>query len=101
VHWLQDPDQSNVDDQDNESVDVRKRREHLKVEINEVEMNSKNKNTRDLCWGINEFKKSYKRRTSSSDVYSLSSSSYWPTILSWVPAMLYKQRYGNAQPDSG
>jgi hypothetical protein len=90
VHWLQDPDQSNVDNQDNETVDVRKRREHIKGEINEVEINSKNKNTRGLCRGINVLKKSYKRRTRSSDVYSLPSGSYWPTILSWVTAMLYK-----------
>jgi hypothetical protein len=54
VHWLQDPDQSNVDDRKNESVDVRKRREHIKGEINEVEMNSKNKDTRDLCRGVSE-----------------------------------------------
>jgi hypothetical protein len=54
VHWLQDPDQSNVDDQNNESVDVRKRRQHLKGEINEVEINSKNKNTRGLCRVVSE-----------------------------------------------
>jgi hypothetical protein len=32
-----------------------KRREYLKNKINELEKNSKNKNIRDLYWGINEF----------------------------------------------
>jgi hypothetical protein len=34
-----------------------KMRDYLKEKINELEMNSKNKNMRDLCKGINEFKK--------------------------------------------
>jgi hypothetical protein len=99
VHWLQDPEQSSVDDHNNESVDVRKRRQHLKGEINEVEINSKNKNTRGLCRVVSELKKSYERRTRSNEVYSPPNSSHWPTILSYSPAMVYKQRYGNPQPD--
>jgi hypothetical protein len=40
-----------------------KKREYLKDKINELESNSKNKNTRDLYRGINEFKKGYQPRT--------------------------------------
>jgi hypothetical protein len=36
-----------------------KKRKYLKYKINELETNSKNKNTRDLHRGINEFKKGY------------------------------------------
>jgi hypothetical protein len=35
----------------------------LKETINEFEINSKNKNIRLLCRGINEFKKGYKPKT--------------------------------------
>jgi hypothetical protein len=35
----------------------------LKAKSNELEINSKNKNIRDLCGGINEFKKGYQPRT--------------------------------------
>jgi hypothetical protein len=41
-----------------------KKRECLKDKINEVESYSKSKNIRDLCRGINEFKKGYQPRTS-------------------------------------
>jgi hypothetical protein len=40
-----------------------KKREHLKGKINELAMNSKNKNIRDLYRGINEFKRGYKSRS--------------------------------------
>jgi hypothetical protein len=40
-----------------------KKREYLKDKINELETNSKNKNTRDLYRGINEFKRSYQPRS--------------------------------------
>jgi hypothetical protein len=36
-----------------------KKREYLKVRINLIELNSKNKNIRDLYRGITEFKKGY------------------------------------------
>jgi hypothetical protein len=39
-----------------------KKREYLKSKINELETNNKNKNTRDLYRGINEFKKGHKPR---------------------------------------
>jgi hypothetical protein len=40
-----------------------KKREYLKDKINELESNTNNKNIRDLCRGINEFKKDYQPRT--------------------------------------
>jgi hypothetical protein len=64
LQWLQDPSEVNEDN----LSDVRweasrhfrnKKREYLKYKINELESNSKNKNIRDLCRGINEFKKGY------------------------------------------
>jgi hypothetical protein len=39
-----------------------KEREYLKNKINELATNSKNKNIRDLCRGINEFKRGYQPR---------------------------------------
>jgi hypothetical protein len=39
-----------------------KKREYLKGRINELATNSKNKNIRDLCRGINEFQKGYQLR---------------------------------------
>jgi hypothetical protein len=38
-------------------------REYMKEKINELETNSKNKNTWDLYGGINEFRKGYWSRT--------------------------------------
>jgi hypothetical protein len=40
-----------------------KKREYLKEKINELAMNSKNKNIRVLYWGLNEFKRSYQPRS--------------------------------------
>jgi hypothetical protein len=40
-----------------------KKREYLKDKINELAMNSKNKNIRDLYRGINEFKRGYRPRS--------------------------------------
>jgi hypothetical protein len=42
-----------------------KNREYLKGKINELSTNSKNKNIRDLCRGINEFKRGYLPTSSS------------------------------------
>ena len=36
----------------------------MKTKIRELETNSKNKNVRDLCRGISEFRKGYQPRTS-------------------------------------
>jgi hypothetical protein len=40
-----------------------KKREYLKDKISEIELNSKNKNIRDLYRGITEFKKGYQPKT--------------------------------------
>jgi hypothetical protein len=40
-----------------------KRKKYLKVKINELETNSKNKNIRDLYRGSNDFKEGYQPRT--------------------------------------
>jgi hypothetical protein len=40
-----------------------RKREYLKDKINEIELNSKNKNIRDLYRGITEFKMGYQRKT--------------------------------------
>jgi hypothetical protein len=42
-----------------------KKREYLKEKSNELETNSKNKNIRDLCRGINGFKGGYQPRNNS------------------------------------
>jgi hypothetical protein len=39
-----------------------KKREYLKEKINELATNSKNKNIRDQCTGINAFKRDYQPR---------------------------------------
>jgi len=59
---LQNPSQTNGDNLNNvrcKTIRIfrNKNRDYLKEKINELEMNSKNKNIRDLCKGINEFKK--------------------------------------------
>jgi len=41
----------------------KKEKEYMKVRIQELETNSKIKNIRDLCRGINDFKKGYQPRT--------------------------------------
>jgi len=67
MHWLQDPNQSNVDNLNNTrhapSRHFRnKKKEYLKTKIDELEINSKIKNIRDLYRWINEFKKGYQPR---------------------------------------
>jgi hypothetical protein len=61
---LQNPNQTNGDNLQNLSHEIsrtfrNKKREYLKGKINDLETNNKNKNIRDLCKGINEFKKGY------------------------------------------
>jgi hypothetical protein len=68
LHWLQDPSVVNEDHLRNvrreASTDFRnKKREYLKDKITEIELKSKNKNIRDLCRGITEFKKGYQPKT--------------------------------------
>jgi hypothetical protein len=61
---LQNPSQKNGDNLQNLRHETsrtfrKKKRESLKGKINELEINNKNKNIRDLYGGINEFKKGY------------------------------------------
>jgi hypothetical protein len=62
LQWLQDPSEIKGDNLTNVRCEAcryfwTKKREYLKEKINELAMNSKNKNIRDLYRGINEFKK--------------------------------------------
>ena len=66
--WLQDPNQSNVDNWNNVRREVirhfkNKKKEYLKAEIGEHETKSKLKKVRDLHKSINYFKKGYQPRT--------------------------------------
>jgi len=68
MQWSQDPSQSNVDNINNIRREAsrhfrNKKKEYLKAKIDELETNSKIKNIRDLCGGINNFKRGYQRRT--------------------------------------
>jgi phage pi2 protein 07 len=64
---LQNPNQINGGNLQNLRRDTsrtfrNKKREHLKININELESNNKNKTIRDLYRRINEFKKGYQPR---------------------------------------
>jgi len=68
MQWVQDPKQSNVDNLNSVRRDVsrhfrNKKKAYLEAKIKEFETNSKNQNIRDLCRGINDFKKGYQHRT--------------------------------------
>jgi hypothetical protein len=68
LQWLQDPSEVNEDNLCNIRREAsryfkNKKREYLKDKINEIELNNKNKNIRDLYRGITEFKKGYQPRT--------------------------------------
>jgi hypothetical protein len=64
MQWLQDPNQSNVDNLNNIRRGAsrrfrNKRKEYVKTKIDAHENNSKIKNIRDLLRGINDLKKVY------------------------------------------
>jgi hypothetical protein len=64
---LQDPSEVNGDNLNSVRCEVsrhfrNKKREYLKDKINELAVNSKNKNVIDLYRGINEFKRNYQPR---------------------------------------
>ena len=68
MHWVQDTSQSNVDNLNNVRYEAsrhfrNKKKAYLKAKIEELEINSKIKNIRDLCRGISDFKKGYQPRT--------------------------------------
>ena len=61
MQWVQNPKQSNINDLNNVRCEAsrhfkNKKKEYLKAKINELETNSKIKNTRDLYRGNNDFK---------------------------------------------
>ena len=67
MQWVQDPGQRNVDNLNNVRRATRrhfrnKKKEYLNAKIEELETNSKIKNIRHLCRGINDFKKDYQSR---------------------------------------
>ena len=67
MHWMQDPSQSNVDILNNVRREVsrhfrNKKKAYLRAKIEELEINSKLKNIRDLYRGISYFKKRYQPR---------------------------------------
>jgi hypothetical protein len=68
MHWLQDPNEFNVDNLNNVRCEATrhlryKKRKYLKARIDELETNNKNKNIRDLHKGTSDFKKCYQPRT--------------------------------------
>ena len=70
MQWVQDPSQGNVDNLHNARSEAtkhfrNKKKENLKAKLNELETICKNKSIRDLCTGISDFKKCYRRRTNS------------------------------------
>jgi hypothetical protein len=68
LQWLQDTSVLNEDNlhnvrRENSRHFRNKKREYLKDKISEIDLNSKNKNIRDLYRGITEFKKGYQPKT--------------------------------------
>jgi len=67
MQWIQDPRQSNVDNLNDVRREANrhfrnKKKAYLRAKIEELEINSKIKNIRDLYRGINDFKKGYQTR---------------------------------------
>jgi hypothetical protein len=67
LHWLHDRSEINGDNlkivrREDSRYFRNKKREYLKDNSNELATNGKNKNIRDLCRGINEFKRVYQSR---------------------------------------
>jgi hypothetical protein len=67
LQWIQDPNQSNVDNPNNVRHKAsrhfrNKKKEYLKAKSDELETNSKTKHIRDLHRGISYFKKVYESR---------------------------------------
>jgi hypothetical protein len=68
LQWVQDPSEVNEDNVSNVRREAsrhsrNKKREYLKDKINDIELNSKNRNIGDLYRGIIEFKKGYQPKT--------------------------------------
>jgi hypothetical protein len=68
MQWVQDPNRSNIHNLNKVRREAsrhfrNKKKEYLKAKIYVLETNSKIKNTRDLCGGINGVKKGYRPGT--------------------------------------
>jgi len=68
MQWIYGPSQSNVDNLNNIRCDIsrhfrNKKKAYLKAGIEELETNSKIKNIRDMCRGVNDIKKDYPPRS--------------------------------------
>ena len=68
MQWIQDPSQSNTDNLNNVRCEAtrhfrNKKKAYLKAKIEDLEINSKNKNIRDLYRGISDSKTVYQPRT--------------------------------------
>jgi hypothetical protein len=68
VQWLQDPSKLNGDYLNNVRHEANrhlknKKRQYPKDKINELARSTKNKNIRDLCRGLNEFKRGLQLRS--------------------------------------
>jgi hypothetical protein len=68
VQWLQGPSQINGDNVNNRKREASRhfrneKMEYLRDKTNEIATHTKNKNTRDLYRGLNEFKKVYQPGT--------------------------------------
>ena len=64
MQWVQDPNQSNLDNLNNARREASrhfrsKMKGYLKAKIDELANNSKTKNITDFCRSINDFKKGY------------------------------------------
>jgi predicted metal-dependent hydrolase len=64
MQWLQDPNQSTIDNPNNVRREAsrhfrKKKKEYLKAKIGKLENNRKIKNFREMYRGINDFKKGY------------------------------------------
>jgi len=67
MQWIHDPSQSNADNLNSARREANrhfwnKKKAYLRAKIEELEANSKIKNIRDLCTGINDFRKGYQPR---------------------------------------
>jgi hypothetical protein len=62
LQWLQNPSEINGNNLENVRHET-SRRKYLKDRISELPENNKNKNTRDLYRGINEFQRGYQPRS--------------------------------------
>jgi flagellar basal body rod protein FlgC len=78
LQWLQDPNQSNVDNLNSVIHEAgghfRRKEEFLKAKLDELKTNSKIKNIGNLCRGISDFKKVYQSRTNAvklTDCYTI------------------------------